>query len=163
MHQLATLADGSKLYANLIKPPLSISVSRNPHLLNLLEEVVASLELRDAVVELEYDMKRSVGYTDIIAVEELDTVFYARQTKGGGFTRFVKNRKSDQSNTISLVMVRDEAGDYELQNIWVGGLYPAVPGEPRATVASKTFWETHGVVYNGQPIISSSITKSCPY
>jgi hypothetical protein len=162
-HPVATLANGVKIYADLSKAPLSTNISRNPHLLNLLEEAIDNLEPTKPVIKLECDMKRTVGYTDIIATNPADTVFYARQNKGSNYTRFVKNRKSDQATTISLILARDEAGDYELQNVWVGTIFPAVPGEPDETADSKAFWESHAVIHNGQPLISSTITKTCPY
>jgi hypothetical protein len=163
LHPIMTFENGSKLYADLTTPPLSTNISRNPHLLNLIEEAVSDLAPKKPVIELEYNMQRVVGYTDIIATEPTDTVFYARQSKDGGYTRFVKNRKNDQAQYLSLILVRDENGDYELQNVWVGKIFPAQPGEPNETAGSKLFWETHAVIHNGQPLISSSITKSCPY
>ena len=41
--------------------------------------------------------------------------------------------------------------------------YPAAPDAKGANGRSKSYWEDHAVVYNGQHIISSTITKDRPY
>jgi len=162
-HIVTTFADGSTLYADLTKLPLSSSIGRNPHLLNLIEEAVAGLNPKGQLIELEYDMHRTIGYTDIVAIGQIDSVFYARQSNDSGYTRFVKNHKSDPASFISVVIARDKAGDYEIQDTWLGKMFPALPGEPDETATSKAFWQAHAVVYNGQPLIASTITKTCPY
>lgn len=162
-HSIAALPGDIEVYADLTKPPLSTSISRNPHLLNLIEEAVDNLNPTKPNIQLEYDMKRNVGYAEVIETTVDDAVFYARQLKSAGYTRFVKNRKNDQAQFITIILARDETGDYEVKNVWIGKFFPAVPGEPGETEASKEFWTNHAVIHNGQPLIASTITKTRPY
>jgi hypothetical protein len=162
-HPIAALPGDVEVYADLTKPPLSTNISRNPHLLNLIEEAIENLTPAGPTMQLEYDMKRTVGYTEVVETNDTDTVFYARQLKAGGYTRFVKNGKSSQTQHITIILARDETGDYQVKNVWIGKFFPAVPGEPGETAASKDFWANHAVIHNGQPLIASTITKTCPY
>jgi hypothetical protein len=124
-HQLGDSANKKRVYACITVPPLSATVSRNPHLLSLIKEVIPQHTLAKETECLEYDMGRSIGYCEVTEVKE--------------------------------------TGDYELRNIWLGKDYPAMPGDPDATDDSKAFWDDHAVIFNGQAVIASTVTKDCPY
>jgi hypothetical protein len=163
VHSIATLANNIEVYADLTKPPLSLTVGRNPHLLNLIEEVLEKIEPTTATVQIEHDMQRTVGYSEVVTTTDEDTVFYARQTKNAGYTRFVKNGKTESAQHITIILVQDPSGAYEVTNAWIGKFFPALPDGPDETADSKEFWANHAVVHNGQSLISSTITKVCPY
>jgi hypothetical protein len=162
-HQLGDSANKKRVYACITVPPLSATVSRNPHLLSLIKEVIPQHTLAKETECLEYDMGRSIGYCEVTEVKETDAVFYAKKLKAEGFTKFVKNHKAQQTSLLTIRLERDEAGDYELRNIWLGKDYPAMPGDPDATDDSKAFWDDHAVIFNGQAVIASTVTKDCPY
>ncbi|MGH7241485.1 MAG: hypothetical protein ACREGB_04270 [Candidatus Saccharimonadales bacterium] len=162
-HPVAVSANGKQVYANLMAMPLAASISSNPHLLRLAEDVILATELKGASMQLEQDMGRSVGRSEIVATTDADVVFYARQSKNAGFTRFVKNRQSASTQFITINLVVDEDGEYEVTNVWVGNSFPAAPDQEDATVESADYWLNHAVIYNGQPMISSTLTKTCPY
>lgn len=163
VHPIATLANSVEVYADLTKPPLSNTIGRNPHVLNLIEEVLEKSAPTTDTAQIEYDMERNVGYTDVVTTDANDTVFYAKQTKDSGFTRFVKNGKTDPTHHLTIILKRDPSGAYEVTNAWIGKFYPAPPDDPDETPESKDFWANHAVVHNGQSLISSTITKDCPY
>ena len=162
-HSLATSANQKTVYADLTLMPLALNISRNPHLLRLTEEVIETLNLTDDTVVIEQNMTRPVGYSERIKTAEDDTIFYARLTKNAPFTRFVKNRQTVATKYITMRLARDADGNYELRNVWLGRTYPALPGDPEETEASKDYWSTHAVVFNGQALIASTLTKDCPY
>jgi hypothetical protein len=162
-HHIATSANGKNVYINLIQPPISVVVGRNPHLLTLIKEVVSHSKFTGSDVELEYDMKRTVGYTDFIETKEEDAVFYARQLKADAYTRFVKNRKTNATSIVSIRLKQVDPISYNIKNVWLGGIPVPLPGEQNATSQSQDYWLKHAVVYNGQPLMASSITKDCPY
>lgn len=162
-HPVAHSANGKKVYAHLMQFPLSASVSANPHLLRLAEEILLSTALTGENVHIEHDMGRSIGRSELVATADTDTVFYARQTKAAGFTRFVKNRQADSTSYITIKLTRDDDGEYELVSIWIGKDFPETPDHVEATKASTSYWSSHAVIYNGQPMISSTLTKTCPY
>lgn len=162
-HLIAMSANNKQVYANLMSKSLTASVSGNPHLLRLAEEAVATMTLTGKKVQNEYCLDHPIGRSHLIETKENDAIFFARQTKTGGFTRFVKNRDAVPTDRITVTMIEDEDGAYEITTIWIGRKYPPTPDDPEATAESAAFWADHAVVYNGQPLISSTLTKTSPY
>jgi hypothetical protein len=159
-HHIAVSANGKNVYINLLQPPISVAVGRNPHLLTLIKEVVTRSNFSGESIDLENDMKRTIGYMDSIATSAEDAVFYARQLKSDAYTRFVKNRKTDATSFVSIRLKQAGPDAYNITNVWLGRI---PPGEETATPKSTEYWLEHAVVYNGQPLMASSITKDCPY
>jgi len=162
-HFITTSTNKKRIYGRLTQGPLASNVARNPHLLTLVKEVVSPLNLTLPAVTIEQDMGRNIGYSDQLETKEKDIVFYARQTHSQEYTRFVKHRKSDHTSFLTIKLQVDEDGNYELTNAWIGKLFPPIPGTPDATPSSKDYWLTHAVVFNGQPLLASTVTKECPY
>jgi len=50
-----------------------------------------------------------------------------------------------------------------VRTVWIGKIYPPMPDTSEATNTSSDYWAHHAVIYNGQPIVSSTLTKTCPY
>lgn len=151
------------VYANLTQKPLTTSVARNPHLLKLVATVTASLNLTDDIITISHDMGRSIGYSEVLETREKDTVFYAQTSKLPVYTRFVKQRNAEQTSILTLQLQVDEVGEYRLVDVWIGKEYPPTPSGDATTVQSKEYWSNHAVVYNGQSILASTVTKTCPY
>jgi hypothetical protein len=162
-HHIGLSANNKRVYANLMSKPLSENVSNNPHLLRFAEEAVAAARLAGEIVQFEHVIDHDIGRSELIETNETDIIFYARQTKTSGYTRFVKNRQSLPTDRITVSLLRDSDGEYEITGIWIGTIFPAAPDHATATDQSADFWSTHAIVYSGQPIISNSLTKSWPY
>lgn len=162
-HLIGTSKNGKSVYANLLRAPLNAKVSRAPHLLTLVREIIEKQDLTGDRVVIEQDMKRTVGYSEHLPTQENDVIFYAKQPKTTSYTRFVKNRKATATTIMTVVLVLDETGEYEVADALIGTAYPVAPDATEATDESKAYWQNHAVVYNGQPIIANSLTKECPY
>jgi hypothetical protein len=162
-HQVATSANGKDVYINLMQPPTSVTISRNPNLLSLIKEIAAKSEFTGKTIDLEYDMKRTVGYADSIETKAEDTVFYARQAKSKTYTRFVKNRKTDATTIVSMHLEETGPKAYTIKNVWIGPIPVPLPGAENTSPKSEEYWQDHAVVYNGQPLMASTVTKDCPY
>lgn len=162
-HFITTTLNDKEVYAYLIQSPLKERISQNPHLLTLVKEVVASSSPTKSSIIIEKDMGRTVGYSELLETKEGDAIFYARQVKTPTYTKFVKNRRTVSTTFLTIHLQQDGAGNYEVVNVWVGKDFPANPGEENAPESSKAFWENHAVVYNGQGIMASTVTKECPY
>lgn len=162
-HTITTSANGREVYVYLTQTPVAAQISRQPHLATLIKEVVGQLNLTAPRVSIEQDMGRTIGYSELLQTTDTDTIFYAKQTKSDTYTRFVKNKKSDATSFLSVVLVQDDTGNYELKDVWIGKAFPPLPGDKLETNMSKPYWENHAVVYNGQPILASTQTKDCPY
>lgn len=162
-HVVGTLTNGTQVYANLIQNPLASSIARSPRLLTLVSEAIAKLNIEAPEVTIEQDMGRTIGYSDHLETRDKDTIFYARMTKLPEYTRFVKQRPAEQTTFMTFRLRRDVDGDYELVDAWIGKMYPPVPSPTNDTQKSKDYWEAHAVVFNGQSVLTNTITKVCPY
>lgn len=156
-------ANGKQVYANLTRKSLEESVSRNPRLLGLVATAVNALALSGKTVTISHDMGHNIGYSEILKTQEKDTIFYAQTSKLPVYTRFVKLREAEKSSTITLQLHVDEVGDYQLTNVWIGADYPPKPSTEISSSQSKDYWKSHAIVFNGQSLLASTITKVCPY
>lgn len=162
-HEVAVSSNGKHIYINLMQPPASTTIARNPNLLSHIKAILADTAIEGQQLTLECDMRKPVGYTDAVLVKDKDVIFYARQGKATSFTKFVKNRKTDATSIVSMRLVKRDDTNYSVQNVWIGQLPVPAPDSEDATAASREYWSTHAVVYNGQPLVASSVTKDCPY
>jgi hypothetical protein len=156
-------ANGKQVYADLMSKQLASDISSNPRLLRLAENVIELSTIEGANAQLEYDMGFDIGRSDRVLTSDKDIIFYARESKTSGFTRFVKNRQAKPTGCLTLNLEQDGDGSYEITNIWIGRTFPVTPDHSDATAQSAKYWENHAVIYNGQPIITSTLTKTCPY
>lgn len=155
--------NGYVVYVNLITSSAGHYLSRQPYLINMIKEVLATTQLRGSVVSIEHDMGRVIGNTDIVSTSEKDVIFYAQPYKKTVFSRYVKNHSQLPSKNLTIILERDEAGNYELIDTWIGPCSPPFPGDKNETSKSKTYWETHALVLDTQSIQSKTLTKVCPY
>ncbi len=162
-HRIGTSQNGKHVYGYLTHDPVAAVISRNPHLLSLIKETVGTLDLSRATETTERNMGRPIGYTEIVQTKPDDVVFFAQQAKDGPYVRFVKNRKTESTSALSITMIRDTEGNYELHKVTLGKQAPLFPDDVESsTVAQRTYWESHAVVYNGQPIRGNTVTKDWP-
>jgi hypothetical protein len=154
---------GYEVYVDLITSSAGHYLSRQPYVINLIKEVVIPMKLTDARVIIERDMGRVIGNTDIVETTEKDTIFYAQPAKKDVFSRYARNRYPSPSRKLTIILERDDEGNYEVHDTWVGPCSPPFPGDERATAKSKTYWETHALVQDAQAVQSKTITKVCPY
>ncbi len=162
-HFVATSKNGHEVYMHLTHSAVAQSISRQPRLATLLAEVVAEVDLAGEVVHIEKDMGRQIGYADVVDTSAGDSVFYAMQLRTKTHTRFVKNKPAEPTNFLTIRAERDDEGNYEVTVLYLGGNIPPLPNDPEASAESQSYWQTHAVVYNGQPIVGSTMTKDWPY
>lgn len=162
-HPIGQTRNGRSVYVDLIHSRAAIHLSQQPRLLNLVEEVLRDASFHDDKISLEYNMGRSIGYDYVVVTSESDTVFYAQLVKDEVYTRFVKNGKPLATRHMALRLHRDDIGEYELDDTWIGKLNPPRIGSPDESADSSEYWANHAVVYDHQPIQTRSITKNSPY
>lgn len=151
------------VYVNLIASPAGRYISRHPHILTILKELFATKSLRGKQIIIEQDMGRDIGTTDVVTTNDKDIVYYAKTVKSPVYSRFVKNRGPMASRVLTISILRDEAGDYEIKDAWIGQNCPAFPGDDEATSDSISFWQTHALLQNTLQIQTETITRTCPY
>lgn len=162
-HIITESPTGFEVYVNLIDSEAGHYLSRQPYVINLIKEVLATVTLSGATVSLEQDMGRVIGNTDIVDTTDRDTIFYAKPIKKGVFSCYAKNRYPIPSNSLSILLQRDADNNYEVTNTWIGPMCPAFPGDAKAVANSRQYWQTHALVQDSQLIQSKTITKTCPY
>lgn len=163
VHPLGITKNGIEVMVDLIGSPVAARIAKQPHLLELVKEVLQKTSFRDAEVHMQYDMKRTIGYDFVIPTTEKDTIFYARPLRDTVFSRFVKNGKPLSTQVLVLIMSRNKKGEYDLQDTWVGHISPPRPGSTDETPESKPYWMAHAIIADNQAVQSSTITKTCPY
>jgi len=162
-HPVTHSANKKPIYVQLINSRVASKISREPHLLTLAQELLEKEKLNEKIVAIEVDMDRVIGSTEVIETKEGDSIFYAMERKSDVFTRYVKHRKAEETNYMTLALKQDDDGEYELLDIITGTYTPPMPGEPDADKKSLEFWKNHAVVMNGQAIQSKTVTTDCPY
>jgi len=162
-HPVANTSDGAAVYVDLIQSPASISISRDPHIVTLIKELLAIKRIAGRTLTLEVDFGRNVGNTDIVETTEKDRVVYAKRLKQETFTRFVRSRIPLPTSFITIILRKDAAGDYELYDAWLGPNVPSLPGTTTETAESKDFWMNHAFVIEGQSLQTRSLTLTCPF
>jgi hypothetical protein len=163
MHPLAVTRAGAEVYVNLIQSPAARHIGQQPHILGLAVRLLQNAKLVGEEIALEYDFGHPIGNTDIVETTAKDTIIYAKQLKQNTFTRFVKRRSLTNSSNLTLYLHRDSEGNYELHDVRIGHPTPPQPGSDNETTDSKSFWENHAVVLEGQPLQMSTLTKVSPF
>ena len=155
--------DDYDVYVNLISSQAGHYLSRRPHIIAIIQELLSGKRLRGPRVVIERDMGRDIGTTDVVATSDTDTIYYAQPLKSDVYSRFAKNRYPQSSSLLTIIVDKDSEGNYEVTDTWIGSHHPAFPGDEHATEDSKSFWLTHALVQDAQAVQSKSITKTCPY
>lgn len=164
LHLVAHTQNDIPVYVDLVGSEAAKHIAAQPYLLHLAAEVLQDVTVDKPVVSLEYDMKRTIGYDFVIETAATDTVFYVRLVRDKTYTRFIKNGKPSPARHLSLVLRRDDMGTmYNLHSIRIGRLVQPRPGSAEETPRSKTYWQTHAVVFDNQPMQSNTLTKTWPY
>ncbi len=151
------------MHVNLISSPAGRFISRQPHVVSLIKAVLLVTDLTDTTYCIESDIGRTIGNSNIVATGAKDSVFYARPIKSTVFSRFVKNRPLSPSSMLTIILNRRDNDTYMITDTWIGPYFPPFPGDEHETSSSKTYWETHALVADSQPVQSQTITKTCPY
>lgn len=162
-HRIGKTRNDVPVYVDLIDSDAAKHIAQQPHLLGLVEEVIRGTTLSDSEVSFEVDMARPIGYDFVVNTTDKDTVFYAQLLRDSVFTRFVKNGKPAPTQHLALILRCDDEGDYELLDTWIGHIRPPLPGSANENPSSKSYWATHALVLDNQPIQSRTLTKECPY
>jgi hypothetical protein len=125
--------------------------------------MLAAVPVRGHEVIMEYDMQRPIGYSFIVETTDTDVVFYGRLLKDEVYMRFVKNTKPVPTRHLTVTLLRDNDGNYELSDLWIGHAMPPRPGSTNETSESRPYWLAHAFVLSDQVFQTQTVTKTCPY
>lgn len=114
------------------------------------------------IEEVKFD--RIIGESDCVATGPNDVIIFAKRPNRWGHTRFVKNRKPEQSSSVVVILKKAEDDDfYILITAFVGSIASPEPWDRNATSESRSFWNTHALVWGTQKVISGTETTRCPW
>ena len=132
----------------------------------LLPAVLAAIESGSRVfLVASHDFGRVIGETICIATRPGDEIVYAQRPGRQGMTRFVKNRAPEPTRQVTVILKRD-ARDwrlYVLISAFTGAPAEPEPWDRNATARSRSFWNTHALVWGKEPTIPGTETVRCPW
>ncbi|HEU4966457.1 MAG TPA: hypothetical protein VFT53_03165 [Candidatus Saccharimonadales bacterium] len=155
--------NGWQVYVSTVNSAAGRSFSCYPHLVRIAKAVVETRDLTETEVRITQDMGRTIGNTNIVATSPKDAIFYARRLKHADMSRFVRNRSMESSSELSLILARDDVGNYELKDVWIGPACPPFPDASNARADSTTYWLGHALTAGSERIEPQSVTGICPY
>jgi hypothetical protein len=131
--------------------------SHSHHESDLLERALSKVDSRDrGFVAKDVDMGEQVGVSTCVETRDKDEIIYAYRPKRNGPTRFVMDREPMPSDSIVVILKRDEdPRKMVLISSWVGHLNEPEPWDPHATENSQTFWNSHALIWGSETIDSS--------
>jgi hypothetical protein len=153
---------GYKVYLDPISSDAGKYLSHKPYVMGLIIEVLSETNLTDKTVKIEHEMGRHIGTTDIVETTDRDIIYYAKPVKKEHYLRFAKNRIAEKSSRLSIQLARDEDGNYEVCDTWIGPHSPASPGMESEHASSDKYWSMHAMVHDSVPIQTKTITKEKP-
>lgn len=163
LEQIATLANGSKVYTDSEKSHASTHLKESPQLLGLIQDFLSKQNFHEPEVVVEHDAGKTIGHMDLIETTDKDEIVYAKRVNRDNYTKFAKNRSPVPTSFLTIILHRDEKGDYELYSAWIGRYTPPFPGDKREAPNSKEFWATHALVFGNQAIERETLTKEKPW
>lgn len=128
----------------------------------LVKEVLPQIVADGENQQIEFDLKREVGLSDLVETTDQDEIIYAKRIGREEYTRFAKNRDPVASTTVVVVLQKIENG-YELLSAWIGKSVPPFPGNKRERPESKEYWKNHALVWGRQSVVSGTETDKCPW
>src|SRR5688572_11784888 len=162
-HSIGQTGNGIEVYVDLIQSQAAKHIAQQPHLLSLVTEALPQAKLKDTSASIEHDMGRTIGYSPVVETKGTDGIFYAQLLRDNTYTRFIKSGKPLPTQHLSMLLQRDESGEYELRDVWLGHLNPALPGTDGETAESKPYWAAHAIILGNESLQLRTITKQCPY
>ena len=161
--QLGTTRNGHKVYVDLEHSHAITHFEKTPALLEAVKEIILTLTLKEGVVDIEKDLGRIVGLSDLVETAPGDDIVYAKRPRRVQYSRFVKNKQATPTSWITLRLLREKDHTYSLYTAFVGRQAPSFPGGNFMPEQSREFWSHHALVWGNQDIIPGTETTECPW
>lgn len=131
--------------------------------ITILEKAVLNINTRGLdTVKKTIDFLFNVGTTNVVKTDEDDKIIWVKRKGRTKVSRFVKNRKPEQTKSFTLVAKKTAPREYKLVTCYRGPLSPPELKPTGNSDKSIKFWETHAFVY-GSEEIEGSILQTNPY
>lgn len=131
--------------------------------INILEVAVLNTQTRGLdTVKKTIDFLFNVGTTNVVKTDENDIIIWAKRKDRTKVSRFVKNRKPEQTKSFTFVAKKTAPRLYRLITCYKGKLSPPELKPTGNSEKSIKFWSNHAFVY-GSEEIEGSILQTNPY
>ena len=163
---LCITANNMKVVFDPTNSHASTPFKDSPVLKKLTVVLLENMDIEGDLIAKDFDMKRTVGNTDVVDINEKDEVVYAmrKHREDQGYVPFTKSNASQPSNLISIYLVKKSEDTYELSSVWIGEYdSPMFPQMSNATKDSIPYWSKHAFVWGSQEIIPGTERPDCPW
>jgi cold shock CspA family protein len=128
-----------------------------------LEDIVKliSCEERSFFVQ-QIDFPEYIGQSTCVKVNDDDNIVYAKRNGRMGYTKFVRDRQPEDTNSISIILKKTQ-DFYTIITAFYGKNAEVEPWDERANNNSINFWKNHALLFDSEPIDMSSVTTMCPW
>lgn len=160
---LCYMTNGKAVYYEDETSHVATHLADTPGLYQLIQGFLSKQNFHEHELQVEYDFGKIIGSTDLVETDDADDVVYAKRLNRDTFTRFVRNKDAPPTRYITVHLMQDKEGDYELLSAWMGRISPPFPDDPNAVAESLPYWNTHALVFGHQAIQKDTLTKEVPW
>lgn len=164
-------------------------LEEQPGLWELTREILRQIDInatRDNDAAFEKDLGRPVGVMDLVEVLPGEPRLWAVRKGRETFAPFVVRSERPVTNFVTMVLKHLDLGPIpahvgsrlldnrllslppdtkhlDLFTTYIGRLTPPLPGDPRATAESLSYWLRYALVWGSQAIDETTVTNECPW
>ena len=163
---LCSSANGKRIVYDAVGSHTATHFDDTPGLCELAVGILTGRDLHGPIVALDIDMGAPVGTSDVVEVDDSDTIVYAVRFRreDQGRVPFTKSRQAEPSSHVSVYLIEKDSDTYELASAWIGELEsPPFPEMADAIPESKIYWSKHAFVWGSQKVIPETIVEHCPW
>jgi hypothetical protein len=158
--------NGKHVYYDSINSHASTHFADTPQLRELVIEVLQTRILSNVNLEFDIDTGKVIGTCDVVETDNSDEIVYAfrKNRSEQGYVPFTKSRYAQPDSYLSVSLIANLDGTYQLSSAWIGKLnHPPFPQQPDAIAESKSYWSKHAFVWGSQQIEPNSEINNCPW
>ncbi|MBP9738288.1 hypothetical protein KBD20_01225 [Candidatus Saccharibacteria bacterium] len=144
---LGTSKNGCNVFTDIETTNIKLHILENPGLLSLVKEVIERSNVSGPNVGIECNLGRVVGQTSCVKTSDTDEIVFAKRKQRDSYSRFVKNRRLEDTSIVSVVLFQKDYG-YLVWSAWCGALVPTSPDSEGKMKTSEGFWDSHALVYD---------------
>ncbi len=156
--------NGYSVYVDVAESHAATHLKDHPELFDFMKEVLSEYVATEDLVRFETDLGRAVGHMDMVETSNGDDVFYAKRPNREKFTRFVRGKKPQPTNFVTIELRKKDGRELEVFTAFIGRLTPSFPlGKDDPNEQNKEFWNCHALVAENQKFIEETVTVECPW
>jgi hypothetical protein len=152
--KLGTLSDGQ----NVFRYSYNHFHNESPELQVYISQALEKINPNNRTFFREsIDFGKTIGFTSLIETREGDEIIYAQREGRKGLSRFVKNRDSEPTSFLTVVLKQIPKG-YKIITAYIGSSAEREPWDnfienEEELLRCKAFWKKHALTFDNAKII----------